>query len=256
MAGHWNNEYYDNLEFFYWEPQHLGRMKNPESDIQSVEDAVKHLRHMEVCLNHQMNLFFQLAPKSYQVRLFETCFGGRFDDDWTLVGREFEELWSVQALTQPDLFFAGRTSNVCIELKLSAKLSLEQVLKYVYLNMLEQQHSGTSKQYFLLFMGRGGFENQWTEKFADIGSMRSELSTVRLSESPKGWASRFEGLDDQIFEAAEDTSMYFMNYEAFAASLVDFRDGIDSSSPYAETMTKLFDGMLAELRERGLATLA
>jgi hypothetical protein len=255
MAGHWNNEYYDNLEFFYWEPQHLGRMKNPESNIQSVRDAVEHLRRMEVCLNHQMNLFFRLAPRAFQNELFETCFGVELDDEWTLIGREFEELWNVQALTQPDLFFAGRTTNVCIELKLGSKLTIEQVLKYVYLSILEQKHSAAEKQYFLLFMGSRKFENQWREKFPDIASMRAALSTVRLSKLQKSWASRFEGLDSEILETAKNTNFGFLNYEAYAASLENYGSRIDRSSAYAETITELFDGMRAELRERGLSTI-
>jgi hypothetical protein len=253
MAGHWNTEYYDNLEYFFWEPQHLGRMKNPNSKIQSVHDAVRKLRRMEVCLNHQMNLFFRLAPKSYQVEFFEACFGTTLEDDWTLIGREFDKLWNVQNVTQPDIFFAGQNSSVGVELKLGSKLTLEQVLKYAVLSIHEQAHFGAKKDFYLLFMGRGEFENQWKERFPDIESMKTALSSVRLSETGKSWAKKFDGRDEEILEAARNTKFGFMNYETFAITLSKFNQSIDLASPYATTISELFNGMSAELRERELA---
>ena len=62
MKSSWNNEYYDIMNFYYWEPQHLGKIKNPNSKIQSIHDALSHIAKMEVSLNHQFNLFFQLLP--------------------------------------------------------------------------------------------------------------------------------------------------------------------------------------------------
>jgi len=253
MPEHWNNEYYDNLEFYYYEPDHLRKKTDPNLDTQSVQDVVKRLRRIEVSLNHQMNLFFQLAPIIFKNDFFQRCFGVNIDDDWKLVGREIDKLWKINGITQPDLFFNGRTTNVAVELKLSSKLSIEQVLKYAYINILEQQYSNSSKQYFLLFMGKGDFENQWVEIFPTIDSMREALPSVRLSELPKTWARKLKGLDEEILETANNTEFGFMNYDAFAASLYEYRSNIDLSSPYADTVSELFDGMLEELIERGLA---
>jgi hypothetical protein len=50
------------MNFYYWEPQHLGKKKNPNSKIQNISDALDHISKMEVSLNHQFNLFFQLIP--------------------------------------------------------------------------------------------------------------------------------------------------------------------------------------------------
>ena len=51
MKSSWNNEYYDIMNFYYWEPQHLGKIKNPNSKIQSIHDALSHIAKMEVSLN-------------------------------------------------------------------------------------------------------------------------------------------------------------------------------------------------------------
>jgi hypothetical protein len=130
-------------------------MKNPNSKIQSPKDAIDHLKRIEVCLNHQMNLFFRLSQLAYQRGLFGKCFGTDFDEQWSLVGREFDTLWQVDNGTQPDLFFSGSATNVFIELKLGSKLTLEPVLKYVCLNILEGRHSSGAKKYFLFFHGQG-----------------------------------------------------------------------------------------------------
>lgn len=254
MAGHWNSEYYDNLEFFYFEPQHLGKIKNPNSEIQSPKDAIDHLKRMEVCLNHQMNLFFRLAPLAYQQGLFRQCFGADFDDQWSLVGKELDREWKVDNGTQPDLFFAGRTTNVCIELKLGSKLTLEQVLKYVFLNKLEQRHSGLEKRYYLLFMGKGEFRDQWREKFEDTKAMSLALRETTFSGSLKRWASKIMVDEGEIGAAADKTAFSFLSYQGFASSLAAFKKDIDGASPHSETIVELFNGMLAELRERRLAT--
>jgi hypothetical protein len=50
-------------------------------------------------------------------------------------------------------------------MKIGAKSSLEQVYKYALLHWLEQQHTHTHKQSVLLYIGKGDFQNLWSEKF-------------------------------------------------------------------------------------------
>lgn len=53
----WTSEYYDVMEFYYWEPQHLGKIKNPKSQYSNQLKSLEHIQNMEVSLNHMFNVF-------------------------------------------------------------------------------------------------------------------------------------------------------------------------------------------------------
>ncbi len=36
MTGGWLDSYYEALEFFYWEPQHLGRKKHATAEFNTI----------------------------------------------------------------------------------------------------------------------------------------------------------------------------------------------------------------------------
>ena len=108
----WIDSYFEGLEFFYFEPQHMRRRRqlNPE-DQKALElapessnfDAVKkHLREMEVILNHNINQFFHLAPDSLRNRLFEAIFGLPFEGIFRLHGREIESYFGPDAVCDCD----------------------------------------------------------------------------------------------------------------------------------------------------------
>ena len=64
MTMSWLDSYYEAVEFFYWEPQHIGRKKHVPGEFNTFEKVHKHLRQMEVTLNHNINQFLLLAPES------------------------------------------------------------------------------------------------------------------------------------------------------------------------------------------------
>ena len=78
MIPNWLDSYYEALEFFYWEPQHLGLKKNVSNELDTIEKVEKHLRKMEVTLNHNTNQFLLLAPVALRTRLFQECFNRTF----------------------------------------------------------------------------------------------------------------------------------------------------------------------------------
>ena len=81
----WLDSYYEALEFFYWEPQHLRSKTDASVEAKElaeiakkstrVEQVTSHLREMEVTLNHNIKQFFLLAPDAFLNSLFENLFG-------------------------------------------------------------------------------------------------------------------------------------------------------------------------------------
>ncbi len=72
MESNWLDGYYEALEFFYAEPQHIFLKRDSAAELATLakvvkkasraEDVKRHLRKMEVILNHNIRQFFLLAP--------------------------------------------------------------------------------------------------------------------------------------------------------------------------------------------------
>ena len=100
----WNSEYYDIVEFYYWEPQHLGKIKNPFTRYRKIQEALSHIQNMEVSLNHQFNIFFMLAPCDFVNGLVKNVFDENINDTLKIMNRyDIRELIS-DTFMQPDIF--------------------------------------------------------------------------------------------------------------------------------------------------------
>ena len=82
----WNDEYYEIIDFYFWEPQHIGRSKTEKSRYKNMEDVKNHILNMEVSLNHQLNIFFRLAPEDFINKLVKNYFHNSFDDKYLFHG--------------------------------------------------------------------------------------------------------------------------------------------------------------------------
>ena len=140
FGNKWTSEYYDVMEFYYWEPQHLGKIKNPKSRYNNQFKSLEHIRNMEVSLNHMFNVFFRLTPSKFVSDLLSTTCNVVADSKLSMQGRY--DVRKFSKMVQPDLLFVSDNINFSIEMKIGAKSSLEQVYKYALLHWLEQQHSG------------------------------------------------------------------------------------------------------------------
>jgi hypothetical protein len=73
--GSWIDGCYDTLDFFFWEPQHLGRQRHENAKLKGLKAVQDNVRTLEVTLNHQIKQFLTLAPSSFRNRLFESVLG-------------------------------------------------------------------------------------------------------------------------------------------------------------------------------------
>lgn len=245
-ATHWNRQYYDNMAFHFWEPHHIGRTRNPDSRIRTEAEATAKLRGLEVVLNHQMELFFRLAPDGLVRDLFACAFGAEFADTYRVIGREFHQLFAVAGLTQPDLLFEGTRATVAIELKLGAKTSLEQIVKYATLFALMQP---ARQAYGLLLMGPKGFPDLWRDKFQTPADISPALAGLDRSTLPGKLRRHLECRGDDVDALLAQMKVGFLSYENFHTRLADEA----KRGPHHDTYQRLLAGMMAELEERGLA---
>ncbi len=158
MNSNWLDSYYDALEFFYWEPQHIGRKKNIAGEFNTIEKVTKHLRKIEITLNHNINQFLLLAPKSLHRCIFATFFEKDFDSPFDMHGRGIDAHFELIGAMQPDFLFISNNEVLSIEMKVAAKSSIDQILKYALLGLAIEIKEDSCKDHYLGFLGAGDFQ--------------------------------------------------------------------------------------------------
>ncbi len=174
----WVESYYDTLSFFYWEPQHIGRKKYDDPKLRTGCEVQNHVRTMEVTLNHQIKQFLSLAPASFRKRLFKSTLGREVIGHFIMAG---SDACKVCPSVQPDFLFTTEDSTVSLEMKIAAKSSVRQVLKYTLLALaVEQKHGGLDMEHSLIFLGAEDFSRLWRQRFSE-GKLRQELESERVA---------------------------------------------------------------------------
>lgn len=251
--ANWLQSYYEALQFFYWEPQHLGRKKHATAEFNTAEKVAAHLGKIEVTLNHNLSQFFLLAPNRLRRDLFGRLFGHSFKEDFVLHGRGVDATFELMNSTQPDLMFTSDDALVSIEMKIGAKSSVTQVLKYALVGLAVELRAGAPKRHYLAFLGRGAFAELWQERFASLTELRAAVAAEDgasfLAKCPLKFGSHGERFSLIVSELA----LSFINYAAFADFLRQQIPPAADSSDGAQVYAKLLNGLLAELQNRGLA---
>lgn len=249
----WTSEYYDVMEFYFWEPQHLGKSKNSNSQYTNEKDVLDHIQNMEVSLNHMFNVFFRLIPTKFVNLVISNFCDLNMNDTFTLQGTH--DVSKFSGLVQPDLLFNSNKSNFSIEMKIGSKSSLEQVYKYALLHWLEQKHSNTKKKSILLYIGKGDFKSLWTKKYLNTDELIQSAIEFDI-EHLKGKASRTENINinwDEVRNVLLETRIGYCSYTEFASILTNYKKQIPSNIECSETLEKLIGGLYCELTRRGLA---
>jgi hypothetical protein len=261
----WTSQYYDTAEFYYWEPQHLGKIKNPKSRYNNQQDVLDHIQNMEVSLNHIFNVFFRIVPSKFiNTLLNETCNVGaspviRADTQGDFYTQGRYDVLKFSKLVQPDLLFTSEIANFSIEMKIGAKSSLEQVYKYALLHWMEENYTGIKKESVLLYMGvKEEFSSLWSEKYPNTDEVIQAALELDI-DNLKIRASKTESVKvnwDEVKGILKRTAIGYCSYPTFCTILnvQNQRMQSEASSPECKEMTKnLFDGMWSELSRRGLS---
>ncbi len=254
MEPSWIDSYYEALEFFYWEPQHIGRKKHASARLDTPEKVKRHLRRIEVTLNQNLEQFFLLAPSSLRNALFEELFARPFEYAFALHGRSVDSEFDLEKAMQPDLLFASDADVVSLEMKVGARCSVTQVLKYALLGVAVESHTGRQRSHSLLLLGKGDFSGLWQERFASVAELRQAIQTdvgSFLNGSRKG----FRPQEKRFRELAAGMAIEFMSYADLARFLQAKRPPVSEVGPAAEVYRKLIDGVIGDLDRRHLANV-
>jgi hypothetical protein len=248
----WVKRYFDGLAFFFWEPQHLGRKKDSEGSLQGEERVLDHLRKIEVTLNHTLNQFFSIAPLCYRRELFEAVFHTPFEADLFFHGGGVEAAYEVPGSVQPDLLFTSSNAVASIEMKIDAKTSSDQVLKYCLLGLAHERDTEVEKKHFLLLLAPASSRSLWKEGYASVSAAKDAIAQHDLDafiRKHPSWVSERLPRLRQIVEGIELQQISYRDLsQAFQEKLPPPAD----ASPGAEVLRRLIGGFLRELKDRGL----
>jgi hypothetical protein len=250
--GQWNALYDEILAYYFWEPQHLGKIKNPNSDITSYLKLIEHSKKLEVTLNHQLSFFFSLALKSFIREFFSEAFNTTINDDFVFDPSHMNSLITeLKDLTQPDFFFVGENNIVAIEMKIDAKTSLEQYMKYLLFNMLYQAKMGTNKQFWLLFLGKNTPEKLWTEGFTTFEQAKEAFKLLDLPAKSNKGGIHLQEIKPSLNELSDNTTVSYTTY-AQLQSLIHNKIELLSQDDSSYSYSRLLNGMADELKSREL----
>ena len=280
MEPNWLDSYYEALEFFYFEPQHMRRNQHisPEREkaLETSKKILKqssrfptvqkHLREMEVTLNHNIKQFFYLAPDDLRKKLFQAAFeppDQHFDGGFKLWGREVDSELKLANVMQPDFLFVSNEACVSMEMKINAKCSVKQVMKYALLGLAVEDKDAVLRSHYLIILGKGGLPKQFKEQFETTEAVEQELHKADVEQFLSGKSSgflsetaKYEERKDRLCEIIRDMKIAFWNYERFSKFLNDVTPPDLDESPGAQVYRKLTDGLLSEFECRGLINRA
>lgn len=253
MESSWVESYYEALQFLYWEPQHIGRKKHGGAEFDTSEKVKKHLRRMEVTLNHNINQFFLLAPASLRNDLFRQLFDCSFHRPFIMYGGSVDDELKLINAMQPDFLFASDTEVVSLEMKVGAKSSVSQVLKYALLGLAVEMQVGAPRKHYLAVLGAGEFSNQWQEQFSSVAELRHAITNADLPSFLSKRPVRFREHQRRFNEIVASLDLAFVNYSGLAAFLRGVAPPDSDTTLGAEVYRKLVSGLLGEFKTRQLA---
>lgn len=272
MEPNWLDSYYEALEFFYWEPQHMRRKLrvSPEHE-QEYKEAKRvkslskfslvqtHLREMEVTLNQNIKQFFYLAPDDLRNNLFKEVFGRPFEGSFALCGREIDSAFKLENVMQPDFLFVSEQAVVSMEMKIKAKCSIEQVLKYAFLGLKVETIRSPEKEHYLIILGQGKLSNQFKAK--DHFDTKERLKE-QMKKNCQAFVDKREKKDRRFLEEngnaqrfvkiIDDMRIHFWNYQDFSEFLEHEKPPESANSLGGQVCRKLIDGLIEEFRCRKL----
>jgi len=204
----WNSTYWDILDGFYWSPAKLGLKSIPRAKTLPVEGGVVVPREFinpngplyrrvgtastayaslgthEEPLNDIFDLTMAIASDRIRRALVFEPLGISDDDPIEMVGKKIGRHFGWEnpedTITQHDGFYITASSAVCVEMKLGAKSSLDQIAKYAFLYRNEEVRRSRPANLGLLFIvperRKDDFERDYARDVIKVGAQILEMA--------------------------------------------------------------------------------
>lgn len=269
----WNSKVLDNLEQIYWSLDKVGLRPvkgqlSPDGEsyvlpskllaggrslycrAQNSAEWKSALLKKEELLNQVLEIGFAIAPSAFLAEAFFAPLGLSVPDRITTIGREAKARHAELAprqFTQHDGFYITENAVVMMEMKLKARTSVEQYLKYCTLIALEELLYGKKEHLGLVYLVPDG----------SVARTRKDLrlddpdALCRIWEKPQAHTdkSTLLALLDRHEQAIRDVGVRLrigiITWGDFRDVTLRFHD--DARRSGNETLENLMHGILAQL---------
>lgn len=252
MKPAWTKYYYDILDFYFWEPQHLGKVKNKKRKNKTYTDIFNHIAKMEVSLNHQLALFFSIIPETVLNSLLNEITKQNIKEKY--IYESYTTIKIIEDLndfTQPDFIFEGRNSLLAIEVKLDSTSNLDQFMKYLLLYVLIKKKVKTIKKFNLIFLAKDGFKNIWKQNFKDKNELLKEFKKYKIPNHTTKGGIEIRPYKSEIRNVMKDTTISFINFSDFSQLLDKEKDKFKNKE-LGLSWIEFIEGLQKELINRKL----
>jgi len=268
----WRQQYFSILSNYYWNPKYLGlesiqwrklprvngaaqipiEKLNQNGPIYTRRkkhaDLVHDLNRYEEILNHFFNITFSITPDALIAKLF--CSQFNLPDKGPFSYNERLELGWEADIVQPDAFILSKDSAIAIELKLGSLSSREQVLKYlIILAHLSMSRSNLSS-FNLLFICPEGSSDKLLNS---CGLMKDGRFTDNYVQDAEGLLRKkvraeLDKCRTVLDRLMAKVAVKIMSWSDLYIALNDVRRRLHSDDPYQQTLSRLLDGFLEQLK--------
>ncbi len=244
----WNQNYYDLLEFYLFEPQHIApKVGTDAQKRRTVPEAVKRLKRLETPFNHLFSIFFRLAPQELIGRIVSAAFPGiEAINDLESIGREADRRFDLRNATQPDLLFVVGDTIVCVEMKVDAKTDAEQIFKHA--ELFAHLDPQVAKRHLLIFWGPKDFAALWSGKGVTLAGAK-ELAIAFARDLPKKLSAK--SLVKKIPDVEAAVANVQLGYLSYGEVRRLLEDAARQASSPDGVYQRLLEGMATEIADRG-----
>jgi hypothetical protein len=257
----WVDEIYHYGEAIFEEPQRINRQANKKK--MTPREAIAKLKRWEVSLNIPFNILMRLLP----LRIKEDVLNSFLKDKVEFKNPKLTNIYSIigymDGLTQPDATLSSENSNLFIELKIDANITLQQVTKYFLAHSFWTEKEDKTKKNYLLFLGKDSLKKQWVanERSLIFGDGDDDLLNLRdflikrdISEYGSDLKDQYKKQVDEnkskFKQICESTIIGWSSWKEMGDLLKEKSNNLDSVRD--ETVKILIEDFLDELKERKL----
>ena len=257
----WVDEIYHYGEAIFWEPQRVNRQANKKKLTPG--EAVAKLKKWEVSLNIPFNILMRLLPLQIKEDVLNSFLKDKAELGNSKLVNFDSIVGDIDGLTQPDVTLSSENSNLFIELKITAKITLQQITKYFLAHSFWKEKEDSAKKNYLLLLGKDSLSRQWDLKERslifndgadDVSNLHNFLIKREISEYESDLKDQYKKMVDEnkstFKQICENTIIGWSSWKEIGDLLKEKSNGLDPVRD--ETVKILIEDFLDELKERKL----
>lgn len=255
-APSWTDFYYSIVEYYFWRPQLIGRIKHPELAGKRWTHWEQKLRSQEAPLNHILDLFFHFAPQ----RLLDIYISELLNRHVTGLDLVYPQDGAIDYnIVQPDIILRNNNSLIFIEMKVDSKSSLDQFAKYAIASNWLISNDSSVDNIDLIVLSRYTSHDKVWQRSSNLGISSTEAVKRITVEGLKGNRSvwRQRAVPKFLETYSNSIKDVIAIVDKMNVTLTDYQLLYDSLQKFAASETiveDLISGVLDELEKRELAT--